>query len=219
MPEPPTLRTGRARGRFPSLSACGGAGQPGQPPAQPTGGGSGGGPSKDAQARPAGGEQEDQGVPQRQAGGPARGGQGQSPAVRASPCLSRAQSRPFPGFLPGIGARARTPKHSRVRRLAVSAASGRHKEVGELGSRAVSQPHPHVDSDLGSGAGLTLASPDPGRAHLPHSPAQPQRLDREAPRAPSLDTPVLVDVRSARTPWGRNAYVLIMSSPSGHAPG
>ena len=128
----------------------------------------------------------------------------------ASPCLSQAQSRQsFQGLLPRIGARARATKHSRVLRLAVSTVSGRHKEVGELGSRAVSQPHMHMDSDLGSRAGLTNASPDPGRAHLPHPPAQPQRLDREAQCAPSLDMPVLVDVWSAHTHWGRNAYVLI----------
>ena len=227
MSEPPPLRTGRAPWLVSfsvCMSGCGGS----QASRQRTCG-------RGQWRRP---QQGCPGSPYRcVAGGPGRPpapggrtcprGQGQPLTVRASPCLSRAQSgRSFPQFPPGNRrVRTRTTEHSRGLSLAGSAVSGAHKEVGELGSRVLPQSHQHVGSD----AGQPRSGPGPSFLTHPPSPSawtgRPDVLhlwtrtswSTTGPSTHALGSEHLRPGRRlvpAHTPSGQNTSILVDIGPS-----
>lgn len=213
MSEPPPLRTGRAPWLV-SFSVCMA--------------GCGGSQASHQRTRGRGWwRRPQQGCP----GSPYRcmaGGPGGSPSTRREDLPEGPGTAPrcvcFPMPVPGTErtvfpavssrnrrTRTRTAEHSRGLSPAVSAVSGAHKEVGELGSRVLSQPRQHVGSDA------RQPRSGPGPSFLTHPPSPSAWTGRPDVLHLWTRTSWSTTGPSTHTPSGQNTIVLVNIDPSAHA--
>lgn len=107
--------------------------------------------------------------------------------------------------------RTRTAEHSRGLSPAVSAVSGAHKEMGELGSRVLSQPRQHVGSDA------RQPRSGPGPSFLTHPPSPSAWTGRPDVLHLWTRTSWSTTGPSTHTPSGQNTIVPVNIDPSAHA--